>query len=50
MLQRSTHPYDHIATSEKQPRSIAYPAPLILCFMYLHIQGERAVLFLLCCK
>lgn len=34
----------------KQPRSIAFPAPLILCFMYLHILGKGAALFLLCCK
>lgn len=46
----SIHPDGYIAIPQKQPRSIAFPAPLILCFMYLHIQGKRAALFLLCCK
>lgn len=46
----SIHPDGCTASPQKQPRSIAFPAPLILCFMYLHIQGKRAALFLLCCK
>lgn len=45
------HPHDGAACPRKQPRSIAFPAPLILCFMYLYIQGaKRAALFLLCSK
>lgn len=51
LQKRSIHPDGYIASPpQKQPRSIAFPAPLILCFMYLHIQGKRAALFLLCCK
>lgn len=40
----------YVTCPQKQPRSIAFPVPIILCFMYLHIQVKGAVLFLLRCK